>query len=131
MRVILLRLTLIFAMTFLTGRLRAGDLPQSLYVLNSLARSLSRVDLSRQEVENDIIIVGEIPSRIHAKGDTLYVVNSTPPGITVIDASREEIIRNIALPEGSNPWDMTFAGGDTAYVTALLAGADWCTTSLC
>ena len=74
-------------------------------------------------IENDVHVVGNVPNRIYTKGRHIYVVNSTPPGITVIDGQSQNILRTINLPEGSNPYDMAFAGTELAYVTLLLANS--------
>jgi hypothetical protein len=106
-----------------TGSLLADEPPPSLYVINSLAQTLSKITLDNAEVADNIVAVGEIPNRIHAKDSHIYIVNSTPPGVIVVDALADTLVRSIALPEGSNPWDMVFVAGDTAYITALLADA--------
>lgn len=107
----------------ITGLSFAQDTPRNLYVLNNLGRTLSRMNLETSEITNDILTVGNIPNRIHTRGDKIYVVNSTPAGITIIDGQTEEISNTIALAEGSNPWDMAFVGNRKVYVTNLLANS--------
>ena len=101
----------------------AQDIPRTLYVLNGLARTVSKMNLETQQIENDIITVGVVPNRILARGAYVYVVNSTPPGITVIDIKTDEIVQTINLAEGSNPWTMAFVGVNKAYVTNYVANS--------
>jgi hypothetical protein len=112
--------TLLF---FFTSSGFGQDVPRTLYVLNGLGRSLSKMALETTHIENDVHVVGNVPNRIYTKGRNIYVVNSTPPGITVIDGQSQKILKTINLPEGSNPYDMAFAGTELAYVTLLLANS--------
>ena len=107
----------------ITGLSFAQDTPRTLYVLNNLGRTLSKMNLETSEITNDILTVGNIPNRIHTRGDKIYVVNSTPAGIAIIDGQTGEVSNTIALAEGSNPWDMAFVGTSKAYVTNLLANS--------
>jgi len=101
----------------------AQDIPRTLYVLNGLGRTVSKMNLATQQIENDIITVGDVPSRILAKGENVYVVNSIPPSISVIDIKTDQIVQTINLAEGSNPWSMAFVGTNKAYVTNYLANS--------
>lgn len=94
-----------------------------LYTLNGKAQTVSKMSLETFVIQNDIVTVGVFPNRIHARGDKVYVVNSTPPGITVIDVASDLVVSNIALPEGSNPWDMEFIEDEKVFVTSLIANA--------
>ena len=94
-----------------------------LYTLNGKAQTVSKMSLETFVIQNDIVTVGVFPNRIHARGDKVYVVNSTPPGITVIDVASDLVVLNIALPEGSNPWDMEFIEDEKVFVTSLIANA--------
>lgn len=101
----------------------AQEIPRTLFVLNGLGRTVSKMNLETQEVTNNILTVGDIPNRILAHGDKIYVVNSTPPGITIIDGRTDTVFKQISLTEGSNPWSMEFVGINKAYVTNLLANS--------
>ncbi|TDI87854.1 MAG: T9SS type A sorting domain-containing protein [Caldithrix sp.] len=101
----------------------AQEIARTLYVMNGLGQTLSKMNLETLEIMNDIVVVGDIPNRVYARDDKIYVVTSTPPGITIIDGRTAEVINTIALAEGSNPWDMAFVGTDKAYVTNLLANS--------
>lgn len=101
----------------------AQNTTRTLYVLNGLGRTLSKMNLETSQITNNVVVVGDVPSRVHARGDKIYVVNSTPPSITIIDGRTDAVLKNIALAEGSNPWDMAFVGVDKAYVTNWLANS--------
>ncbi|MFQ5637119.1 MAG: FlgD immunoglobulin-like domain containing protein [bacterium] len=100
---------------------RSQQTKHTLYVVNGLGRTVSKMDLESGEIRNDFVTVGDIPNRIFTKGDKVYVVNSVPAGITVIDGTNGQIVNNITLTVGSNPWSMGFAGENKAYVTNLFA----------
>ena len=117
------KVTFFILFVFLSATAIAQDIPRTLYVLNGLARTVSKMNLETQQIENDIITVGVVPNRILAKGENVYVVNSTPPGITVIDIKTDEIVQTINLAEGSNPWTMAFVGANKAYVTNYVANS--------
>jgi len=99
----------------------ATDIPRTLYVMNGLARTLSKLNLETGEITNDIVVLGDIPNQVVTFRDRVYVVNSTPPEILVINPQNERVEKRIALAEGSNPWFMAFVGRNRAYVTNLLA----------
>ncbi len=101
----------------------AQEIPRTLYVLNGLGRTVSKMNLETMEITNNLLTVGVVPNRIHAQGDKVYVVNSVPASITVIDGVTDSIINTINLTEGSNPWDMAFVGTEKAYVTSLIANS--------
>ena len=95
----------------------AQDIPRTMYVINAFARTLSKMNLESGEVTNDIVVIGDIPSKIRTRNDRVYIVNSVPPEVMVVDGRTAAIERRIPLPEGSNPWDMVFTGTRQAYVS--------------
>ena len=95
------------------------DLPRTLYVLNGLGLTVSKMNLETNKITHNIASVGDMPNKIYTKNDKIYIVNSIPPGISIIDAYNDEV-SNISLKNGSNPFDMAFAGTNKAYVTNLL-----------
>jgi YVTN family beta-propeller protein len=116
-----LKLYLTVIIILITSIIYAQEVPRSLYVLNGLGRTVSKMNLENNQITNNTAIVGDIPSRIYSHNNLLYVVNSTPAGISIISPLNDQIKKNISLPEGSNPWDMAFTGADKAYVTNLIA----------
>jgi len=101
----------------------AGDMPRTLFIENSLARTLSTLNLETGVVQNDVVTLGQIPNQILANRDKVLVLNSVPPEIMIIDASSLQVEKHIALPEGSNPYGMALVGGNRVYVTLLLMDA--------
>ena len=101
--------------------LSAQEVSRSLYVLNGLGRTVSKMDLTTNEIRNDLAVVGTIPNRIYSYNHLIYIVNSTPAGISVFDPRTNQIIKSIVLAEGSNPYDMVFSGTQKAYISNLLA----------
>ncbi len=97
------------------------DLRRSLFVENSLGRTLSVVDLEGGQVRNDVATLGQVPNQIVAYRDRLYVLNSVPPEIMQVDPLTMSVVEKIGLPEGSNPYDMRLVGARRAYVTLLVA----------
>ena len=101
----------------------AQDIPRTLYVLNGLGQTVSKMDLEKEIIVNNIAVVGSVPNRIYAYGNLIYVVNSIPDGISIIDPVSNRVIDNITLTTGSNPYDMAFVGANKAYVTNLKANS--------
>jgi YVTN family beta-propeller protein len=102
---------------------QSQDIPRTLYVLNGLGQTVSKMTLESKIINNDILTVGSVPNRIYTHNNLVYVVNSVPDGLTVIDPLTDQIIENISLTTGSNPWDMDFVGINRAYVTNWLANS--------
>jgi YVTN family beta-propeller protein len=118
------RVTSFFLLAFIVVSIQrtvAQDIPRTMYVLNALARTLSKMNMDSGEITNDILILGDIPSRICPLNDKIYVVNSIPPEVMVIDGRTESVEGRIPLPEGSNPWDIAFTGAHEAYVSHYVA----------
>ncbi|UCE19216.1 MAG: hypothetical protein JSV84_02390 [Gemmatimonadota bacterium] len=97
------------------------DIPRTMYVMNALARTLSKMNVESGDIVNDMFVVGDIPSRIRIRNDKIYVVNSIPPEVMVIDGRTESVAKRIPLPEGSNPWDIVFSAAGQAYVSLYVA----------
>ncbi len=116
-------ITVIFTAAALVTAANAREIPRTLFVLNGLGRTLSKMNLETLDIENDIVTVGTFPNAVYARNGEVYVVNSTPPGILVYDVDTGQVTQEIALAEGSNPWQMAFVGANTAYVTNLLANS--------
>ena len=99
----------------------AQEKPRTMYVMNALARTISKMNMDNRAITNDILIIGTISNRILTRKNTIYIVNTVPPEVMIIDGRTESIERRIPLPEGSNPWDMAFTGTHQAYVTNFVA----------
>lgn len=101
----------------------AGELPRTLFVENSLARTLSMIDLETGVVRNDVLTLGQVPNQVLAFHDKVLVLNSIPAEIMVIDAGSLQVVTRVALPEGSNPYAMALVGSRRLYVTLLMANS--------
>ncbi len=95
---------------------------RTLYVLNSLGRTLSKVDLNSGVVVNDWLTVGEISNQIFAYQNKIYVVNSLPPAIMILEVPTGDV-SYITLAPGTNPYSMAFVNESKAYVTNLIANS--------
>ena len=115
-------LLIVFSSVF-TISLHSQEIPRSLYVLNGLGQTVSKMNLENDVIVNNIATVGSVPNRIYAFNNLIYIVNSVPDGISVIDPITDQITNNISLTTGSNPWDMAFVGIKEAYVTNWLANS--------
>ena len=91
------------------------------YVVNSYPgdETLSKINLSTDEVVNDIDTLGESPNQIVIHGDFAYVVNSLDHDIQIIDLETETTVDWIDIGEPRNPFHMAFVSSQYAYVTNL------------
>jgi DNA-binding beta-propeller fold protein YncE len=112
---------LVAALLFVTFRVEAQRVPRSLYVENNLGRTLSAIDLESGRIQQNVLTLGQIPNDLLAYRDRLFVVNSQPPEVWVVDVPSRQVTKRIALPEGSNPYQMALVGSRRAYVSLLVA----------
>ena len=92
------------------------------YVANSLAETLSLIDLETGEVANHITLLGEVPNQVAYHDDNLYAVNSISADVYKIDLFNHQIVDIILLPVGSNPYYIDFHG-DNGFVTGWVSGS--------
>jgi len=88
-------------------------------MINSLGQTLSKINLTTNEVVNDIEILGEAPNQIVIRGNCAYVVNSLDHDIQIIDLTTETTVGYIIIGEPRNPFNMAFVDSQYAYVTNL------------
>lgn len=91
------------------------------YVVNSLAETLSLINLETGEVDNHVVTLGDAPNQAIYHGGYLYVVNSISADIMKIDPESHRVIADIYLPIGSNPYYMAFYD-DYCFVTGFVSG---------
>ena len=106
------------------GNITFADEPRTLYIINGLGRTLSKLNLETEVIVNDFLTIGQWPNQILSFNDMLYVVNSGTNDIMIIDPrddGQEPVI--ISLAQGSNPYYMAFVGANKAYVTNLIANS--------
>ncbi len=114
---------LLFILIIITTSVPAVELPRTLFVENSLGRTLSTVDLETGIVNNDVLTLGQVPNQVLALHDKVFVLNSVPAEVMIIDAISLQVLKRIALPEGSNPYAMALVGSNRLYVTLLMANS--------
>jgi DNA-binding beta-propeller fold protein YncE len=114
--------TVILALMLIVATAQPGisSTGKQLYVVNSFMETLSRIDLTEQEVYNDILMLGSIPNDLVIEGEMAYVVNSGTNDLYEIDLPSEIISRVIDLGTGNNPWAIVFYSDDVAYVSNWL-----------
>jgi YVTN family beta-propeller protein len=115
----LLYLSLLVIYFFITSITLAT--PQA-FVVNNLAETLSRIDLSNGSVQNHITVLGTTPNQISYSGGYLYVLNSISADLQKIDPQTHSVIADIPLPAGSNPYNMAL-DDQYAYVVCLVSGS--------
>ncbi len=94
-----------------------GILPKTLYVVNGLAETLSKINLETDSVSNHISTLGVAPNQVGVKGNRSYVVNSLSSNIQIIDLETDTTLGFINLAPGRNPWNLAFLDTQIAFVT--------------
>ncbi len=114
--------TIFALLVFLTGALSAQEIPKTAYVINSVANTLSVVNLETDQVLVDTLSpgAGSMPNFLVIRNGKGYVVNSGTNDIMVFDLATLQKIKNIQLPNGSNPWAIDFVNDSLAVVTLWL-----------
>jgi len=105
----------------------AQALDRSLYVINGLAETLSRVNLETGVVNNNIQTLGLAPNQIfidneQRRDSTGYVTNSTSSDLQLIDLASGATLSTIPLGAGRNPYSLAFVDDSIVAVTNLLTG---------
>lgn len=111
---VLLLAVLVASLTF------SQELPRTAYVMQGYgSNALSKVNLESGQVAVDFLTeIGSVPNKLVNFNDCLYLVNSTPDEIKILNPLQDDAFaRSIALPAGSNPWDIGFVSTQAAYVT--------------
>jgi len=91
------------------------------FVVNSLAETLSLIDLETGNVTNHITTLGETPNQVAYYDSYLYVVNSISSDVMKINLTTHQVVHDFLLPIGSNPYNITLYGG-YGYVTGWVSG---------
>lgn len=92
-------------------------LPKTLYVVNGLAETLSKINLKTDSISNHVTTLGVAPNQVVVKGSRAYVVNSLSSNIQIIDLTADTTLGFINLAPGSNPWNMAFLDTQICFVT--------------
>jgi hypothetical protein len=94
--------------------------PQA-FVINNLAETVSRIDLTDGTIQNHITTVGDTPNQIAYSGGYLYVLNSISANLQRIDPETHQIVFDMPLTIGSNPYKMAL-DSSYDYITCLVSG---------
>nr|MDK2850725.1 hypothetical protein [Candidatus Cloacimonadota bacterium] len=89
-----------------------------IWVVNSQSRTLSRIDLETDLVQNTFAILGYVPNKVIVGEDVLWVVNSGDNAIQKLDKSTGAQLGNYLVELGSNPWDAIYHDG-YLYISGL------------
>jgi streptogramin lyase len=92
------------------------------WVVNSLASTLSRVDLTTDSVTVNVLSLGQFANDIVISGSTGYVVNSGSNQVQIINLETGQSLGAIEIYRGQNPYSITLDGNQKAYVTNELTG---------
>lgn len=92
-----------------------------LYVVNTLAKTLSIVDTVTGAVQNNVLTTGEAPNQVAFLNGTGYIVNSVSNAVQRFNPATNTTLGNIAIGDNTNPWNLLFASNTKAYVTNLVA----------
>ena len=109
------RLSIVLVLVTLSPILFAANV---IWVLNSQSRTLSRIDLSTNTVDNSFAQLGNVPNKVLVTDDYLYVVNSGDNSLRKISKTSGATLANHFIAIGSNPWD-AIIHEDYIYVSGL------------
>ncbi|MDD4100913.1 MAG: hypothetical protein PHT47_07455, partial [Candidatus Cloacimonetes bacterium] len=109
------RLSIVLVLVTLSPILFAANV---IWVLNSQSRTLSRIDLSTNTVDNSFAQLGNVPNKVLVTDDYLYVVNSGDNSLRKISKTSGATLANHFIAIGSNPWD-AIIHEDFIYVSGL------------
>ncbi|MFA5570219.1 MAG: T9SS type A sorting domain-containing protein [Sphaerochaetaceae bacterium] len=95
------------------------SLNASMYVLNTISQTVSKINLEDGSVDNSFAVTGLYPNQLSITEDYLYVVNSGDNDVQKIDLKNGQTIQRIDVEEYSNPYSIVIADG-FAYVSGLM-----------
>lgn len=111
------RKNLIFLVLLLMS---ASLLSQTIYVVNSQSRTLSKIDTVSDELNNSFALLGNVPNKMLIAENALYVLNSADNTISKYDKDSGANLGNYLIEVGSNPWDLVLYEG-YFYITGLIS----------
>ncbi|MBU1078109.1 MAG: YncE family protein [Spirochaetes bacterium] len=105
--------------------LRSGsaDLKDEVYIINSLAETVSIIDCASLTIKNDVFETGLWPNHLVFNNNQGYLVNSGDNNIQVFDEDTLNHLYYIDIGVNSNPWMALFQNNaQIAYVPNFVAG---------
>lgn len=92
-----------------------------LYVVNSQSRTLSRIDLNQNSVNNSFALLGNVPNKLAVSKDYLWLVASGDNAIQKISPATGQILANYLVEVAANPWDAIYQE-NYLYISGLISG---------
>lgn len=89
------------------------------YVVNTISMTLSKVDLTTGDVNNNFATLGSGANRVAIDGDFIYAINSLDNNLQKIDLENGAVISTLNFENSSNPYDLVIVDG-FAYITGLI-----------
>lgn len=94
----------------------------TVWVINSLGETLSKVDLSTGQVTVNCITLDSSPNDIVIDGELAYVVNSLSNNVQIIDLTTEQTVGTIEIAMGVNPYYLVLENSDRGFVSNIMSG---------
>ena len=88
-----------------------------LYVINSLAETLDKIDLISGTVQHNVAVLGLYPNRVWVNDTMAVVVNSGDADLQLIRLADFTNLGFVYFNENDNPYDLAVVGDTAAYVT--------------
>lgn len=94
----------------------------TVWVVNSLGESLSKVELDSGQVVTNAILLDSAPNDIVISGNLAYVVNSLSNNVQVFDLALEQTVGTIEILKGINPYYIALDNQQRAFVSNWMTG---------
>ncbi|MDD2229388.1 MAG: T9SS type A sorting domain-containing protein [Candidatus Cloacimonetes bacterium] len=88
------------------------------FVVNSVSRTLSRIDINLGTVNNSFAQLAQTPNHLIVDNDEIYVVCSGANSVQVISRNSGALIRTLFIAPSANCWDV-LKDNNYLYVTGL------------
>ncbi|MFA6506311.1 MAG: YncE family protein [Treponemataceae bacterium] len=98
-------------------------LPRAVYIVNSLAETVSVLDPATKTLYSDVILTGKYPNAVVPWDGNLYVVNSGDNNVQVYREADYSLLKTIALGSNRNPWTIIIdSDRNKGYVPNFMKG---------
>lgn len=116
---------LFFACEGETEKTTVKPVSKALVVVNSLAKTLSLVNLETNEIQNNAAGVGNAPNQVVLKDSLVLVVNSLSNDLSVFYFNKNDSLVSLGtfdlgISQNRNPWFLEVTNDSTAFVTNWL-----------
>ncbi len=92
---------------------------QNVYVLNTLGKTLSKVDLATGVVQKNAVTAGLYTNQVVIRQQRAFIVNSGDNAIQIVDLNTLSTVDTINVGAGTNPYYMDFINDSIAVVSLL------------